>query len=100
MQMKRTALAFLLLAGLFSCKDKNVPDVSKIKIDLSVQRFEQDFFAIDTNQVMGSLNQLGEKYPLFLGDYLYNIMELPGISDTSTQELALLKKFIADYKPV
>ncbi|WP_207512217.1 hypothetical protein [Longitalea luteola] len=98
--MKRTAMAFLLVAGLFSCKDKNVPDVSRIKVELSVLRFEQDFFAIDTNQVMGSLNQLGEKYPLFLGDYLFNIMELPGISDTSTQELNLLKKFINDYRPV
>lgn len=98
--MKKTGLVFLIVAGLFSCKDKNVPDVSNVKVELTVKRFEQDFFAIDTNHVMASLNQLGEKYPLFLGDFLFNIMELPGISDTSTRELALLGKFIGDYKTV
>jgi hypothetical protein len=98
--MKRTGLVLLIIAALFSCRDKNVPNVSNIKIDLTVKRFEQDFFAIDTNRIMPALQQIGEKYPLFLGDFLYNIMELPGISDTSLQEQALLKKFIADYKPV
>jgi hypothetical protein len=98
--MKRIGLVLLVVAGLFSCKDKDVPNVSNIKVDLSVKRFEQDFFAIDTNHIMASLQQVSEKYPLFLGDFLYNIMELPGISDTSLQEQALLKKFIADYKPV
>lgn len=98
--MKRMCWVLLVLAGLLSCKDKNIPDVSDIKIDLTVKRFEQDFFAIDTNHIMPSLQQLGEKYPLFLGDFLYNIMELPGINDTSLQQQSLLKKFIADYKPV
>ena len=89
--MKRTGLVLLIIAGLFSCKDKDVPNVSNIKINLTVKRFEQDFFAIDTNHIMTSMEQLSGKYPLFLGDFLYNIMELPGISDTSLQEQALLK---------
>ncbi|OQP58611.1 hypothetical protein [Niastella populi] len=98
--MKQTGLVLLIVAALFSCKDKNVPDVSDIKVELTVKRFEQDFFAIDTNRVMAALNQLGQKYPLFLGDYLFNILELPGISDTSTRVQALIKKFIGDYKTV
>lgn len=98
--MKKTALVLLIAIGLFSCNDKKVPDVSDIKVTLVVNRFEKDFFAIDTNNIMASLQQLGNKYPLFLGDFLYNVMELPGISDTSIQTQALLKKFIADYRPV
>src|SRR4051812_1447799 len=98
--MKRAGLVLLIVAGLFSCKNKDVPNVSNIKIDLTVKRFEQDFFSIDTNHIMTSLEKLGPKYPLFLGDFLYNIMELPGFSDTSLQEQALLKKFIGDYKVV
>lgn len=98
--MKKAGLALLIVIGLFSCRDKSVPDVSGVKIDLTVGRFEQDFFAIDTNHIMTSLEHLGAKYPLFLGDFLYNIMELPGLSDSSLQEQALLKKFISDYKPV
>ena len=98
--MKRTGLVLLIIAGLFSCKDKDVPNVSDIKVNLTVKRFEQDFFAIDTNHIMTSMEHLGSKYPLFLGDFLYNIMELPSLSDTSLQEQALLKKFIGDYRPV
>ncbi|MBO9199126.1 MULTISPECIES: gliding motility lipoprotein GldB [Niastella] len=98
--MKRTGLVLLVIAGLFSCKNKDIPNVSNIKVELTVKRFEQDFFAIDSNHLMTSLEHMGPKYPLFLGDFLYNIMELPGLSDTSQQELALLKKFIGDYKPV
>jgi hypothetical protein len=98
--MKRAGLVLLIVAGLFSCKNKDVPNVSNIKIDLTVKRFEQDFFSIDTNHIMPALEKLSPKYPLFLGDFLYNIMELPGFSDTSQQEQALLKKFIGDYKLV
>jgi hypothetical protein len=98
--MKRTGLVLLIIVALFSCKDKNIPNVSGIKINLTVKHFEQDFFALDTNHIMASLNQVGAKYPYFLGDYLYNIMELPGISDTSLQEQALLKKFLSDYRLV
>jgi hypothetical protein len=98
--MKKTALVLLIAIGLFSCNDKKVPNVSGIKVTLSVNRFEQDFFAMDTNNIMASLQKLSNKYPLFLGDFLYNIMELPSISDTSIQTQALLKKFIADYRPV
>ena len=40
--MKKTGLVLLIVAGLFSCKDKNAPDVSNIKVELAVKRFEQD----------------------------------------------------------
>lgn len=98
--MKKTGLVLLVVMGLFACKNKNIPDVSGIKVNLQVKRFEQDFFAIDTNHLMASLDQVGAKYPLFLGDFLYNIMELPGLTDTSLQAQEVLKKFIADYRPV
>lgn len=95
--MKKAIVVLLALSTLLACKDKNIPDVSGINVELAVHRFEQDFFALDTTQVMASLEQLGEKYPMFLGDFLYNIMELPPVTDTSTQVLNLIKKFIADY---
>jgi hypothetical protein len=98
--MKKIVFVLLVITGLFSCEDKNVPDVSDIKITLTTQRFEQDFFALDSTRVMASLEQLGHKYPLFLGDFIYNIMELPPVSDTSQQVLNLIKKFIVDYRYV
>src|SRR5262245_40844062 len=80
--MKKAGLALVIIVTLFSCKDKNSPDVSGIDVNLKLERFEQDFFALDTNNTMNSLVNLDNKYPNFLGDFLQNILELPPFSDT------------------
>jgi hypothetical protein len=98
--MKKAGFILLAVIGLFSCRDNKVPDVSGIDIPLQTQHFEQDFFALDTTNMMASLEALSVKYPFFLGDYLHNILELPEISDTSVTTLQLIKRFIAEYRPV
>lgn len=90
-------LSFVVL---FSCKSGKGPDVSDIKVDLELQRFETDFFAIDTNNILPSLQQLHGKYPGFLPDYLQNILGLPPVSDTSVEVPSAIRKFISDYRPV
>lgn len=63
-----TALSLCFL----SCsKDKNIPDVSTIPVDLSIKRFEQDLFKLDTNNIALSLEQLEQKYPNF-SDLFFN----------------------------
>lgn len=59
--------AFLLL--FFSCKSNNAPDVSAIKMDVTVQRFDKDFFALDTASLQASLQGIEKKYPDFLPLY-------------------------------
>lgn len=98
--MKRTGLIAILLCTLFACGDKNTPDVSDIKIPLTVERFDQDLFAVDTNQLMPSLLQLSKKYPHFMTDYFQGIMGLPPFSDTTAGSVQLMKQFIRDYAPV
>ncbi|HEX8676078.1 MAG TPA: hypothetical protein VF700_02600, partial [Segetibacter sp.] len=66
-----------------SCKDKNIPDVSGIKVDLQLQRFDKDFFSVDTNHIDKSLQQLHQKYPSFLQDFVFNILALPAQPDSS-----------------
>jgi hypothetical protein len=69
---------FLLLSAfLWSCQTDQVepvPDVSKIEIDLSLRRFEQDLFTLDTTQMEASLESLKSKYPelsnIFFGQIL------------------------------
>lgn len=97
--MKKTGLAFLLAVSLLSCGDSG-PDVSDININVQVKRFEQDFFALDTVNLVSSLEQLGAKYPLFLGDFLFGYMQLPPITDTSVEIHNLLKQYIRDYSPL
>lgn len=98
--MKRTGLIALLLCTLFACRDKNIPDVSGIKVELTAQRFDQDFFAVDTNRLMPSLQQLGQQYPHFVTDYFQNILGLPPFADNGDQATQLVKQFIRDYTPI
>ena len=53
-------VAFVFIAGfLFSgCDDSPAkPDVSHIKVNLKMQRFEKDFFALDTNNLDKGFDQ-------------------------------------------
>jgi hypothetical protein len=97
--MKNWLFIFISALMLASCND-NIPDVSNIRADLEVQRFEQDFFAIDTNNIPASLQQLQTKYPTFLNDYLVNILGIPMLSGRDTAAERAIKKFLADYRPI
>lgn len=91
-------LLFLLLIEIISCtQKKNIPDVSSIKINLKVERFEKDFFSIDTNKVSASLDSLNIKYPSFLKDYLYNILGSFPQPDSVVKYVGAFKK---DYQNI
>lgn len=92
--MKNVIAVFFCLI-LFSCTNKSVPDVSDIKIDLQLKRFDKDLFLSDTNNVQATLNNLQTNYGSFLNDYLYNIMILPPQPDSVTQKI---KMFLHDYR--
>lgn len=78
---------------LAACGNKTkAPDVSNISVDLKVERFDQDFFALDTNHTEKSMVALGEKYPALLPLYLQGIL---GVFDP-----AGVNSFYRYYKPV
>lgn len=82
-----------LSAGLITCeRKKNAPDVSNIKVDLAVKRFDQDFFSIDTAGIEKGLSDLHMKYPGLLPLFLQNIV---GINDNDG-----VKTYYRSYKPV
>lgn len=98
-------LLALLCFSLFfvSCNsNKNIPDVSDIKVNLETKRYEQDFFSMDTMKVAASMSELLKKYPGFTPDFVGNILGLdmdslliPGNSQDSA-----IRLFIHDYRPV
>lgn len=69
LKTKYNAIAVVLLAVLSilnSCGSdpgQDAPDVSDIKLDLTVRRFDQDLFALDTNNIEAGIQQLSQKYP-------------------------------------
>lgn len=71
------------------------PDVSQVKLDLQVERFEQGFFTLDTAHLPQALTALEKKHPGFTQDFLYNIL------GTSPQEVERdVPRFIQLYLPV
>jgi hypothetical protein len=87
----------------FSCKsNKNIPDVSSIKINLQTKRFEQDFFAIDTTKVAQSMKIILQKYPDFLPLFTANILglDLDSLLIPNNRQSQAIRMFIHDYMPV
>jgi hypothetical protein len=89
--MKKTILFLLFSPFLFiSCKNKKgLPDVSNIKVDISLQRFDRDFFSIDSNDVLSGLTKLHRQYPQLTNIFLNNIL---GLDSAST--LPGVKRFL------
>jgi len=98
------------LSVLFACKQgSKTPDVSNIKVNLQVIRFEQAFFSIDTNQIDEALTKLNNDYPGFTKDYLFNI--LGTTPDSASKDIRLFqntyrrlfdssKQLFANIKPL
>jgi hypothetical protein len=92
--MKKILLLLGIVSCLFSCNNNAAPDVSGIKVDASIARFEADFFAIDTNKTILSVEGMERKHPYFFKDFLENIV-LGGVKDTT---LDLAQAINAYYK--
>jgi len=72
MSLKVTTFFLIIVMVLFSCRSehKNKPDVSQQIVDLTIHRFEKDFFGSEVQDV----KLLKEKYPLFYDVYFGTIM--------------------------
>src|SRR3954452_25214134 len=89
-------ISFFFYLTLFACNNKKpAPNVSNIKVDVQLKRFDKDLFALDTTSMETSLNKLQQQYGSFLNDYLYNIMVLPPQPDTVARKI---KMFLHDYR--
>jgi hypothetical protein len=98
MQKNIALLFFLFIMG---CKTgKKTPDVSNIPITVHIERFDQAFFEMDTNQVRQGLLTLAGQYPYFINDFAVNILGTSPLSDTSEQAFFACRRFISSYMPV
>lgn len=102
--MKNILASLVIVVLVLSCNNKKgIPDVSGIKVDLTLERFEKDFFAIDTNNVVPGLTQLQQKYPGFYRDFMQGVIGISGIpADPPTQEAVrrMLSSYTSLYKVV
>lgn len=95
--MKKAILALLAGVFLFACSHKKgIPDVSSIKVTVPVERFDQDFFSIDTNNIPAGLQKVQQLHPDFYFDFMRQILGVSG-SDTSRNTLLVTKQFLSGY---
>ncbi len=101
--MKKIFILLSCIVCCFSCRNnKNIPDVSNIKVSLETKRFDDDFFSIDTLNVASSVQNLLKKYPRFTPDYVENILglDIDSLLITNNAQDSAIRLFIHDYKPV
>ncbi len=86
--MKKILIILSLSLIICSCKSNNkVPDVSNISVEIKLERFDRDFFTIDTINIFAGLNKLNQKYPIVTPIFLQYILGLdsaatiPGIKN-------------------
>jgi hypothetical protein len=91
--MKKASLLLWLIFFLFSCdNNKNGPDISHIKVNLAVDRFDENFFTLDTNRLKTGIANLEAKHPQLLPIFLQHIV---GVENEEG-----IKSFYRLYKPV
>jgi hypothetical protein len=98
--MKKITVILLLSVSFFSCKNKkDIPNVSTIKVDVPVERFDQSFFNIDTNNIPAGLQKVEQQHPDFYLDFMQQILGVSG-ADTNQNTLLVTREFIRGYKPI
>lgn len=94
--MKPIVLTLFLGICLISCSNsKKQPDLSNIQVKLTVQRFDEDLFKIDTNDIATGIRAMQQKYPSFYKDFMGNIL---GIPETDPQAVEVVRQYIREFR--
>ena len=95
--MKRLTSFFLTFILLFiGCTNSKVPDVSNIEVNIPIERFDKNFFALDTNNIAIGLKELMQSHPDFYTDFMQQILGVSG-ADTNKVTQDVSKIFIRGY---
>ena len=98
--MKKTGLSLIAAFSLFACNNKEgIPDVSSIEVDIPVERFDNSFFSIDSNDISSGLRKVQQQHPDFYTDFMQNILGVSGV-DTNQNTILVTKEFLRGYLPV
>lgn len=79
---------FLMISFLFvACAQENKRDLSKIAVEVSIQRFDKDLAQIKPNEIAVKMPLLKQKYGVFYDDYFEKILNVGSTQDTSYYHL-------------
>jgi gliding motility-associated lipoprotein GldB len=77
-------LIFLVVFNFFSCKQSTKPDVSQIKLNVKIERFDQDLYQGKANGLNQTDELLQKRYGTFYDDYVHRMV---GNFNYSNQEI-------------
>ncbi|HEX4875571.1 MAG TPA: hypothetical protein VFV31_02795 [Chitinophagaceae bacterium] len=89
--MKKFILPGLAALSITACNNdkKGIPDISGIKVEVQVQRFDRELAKLDSNNVQAGLNEVYRQNPGLTTIFLQNIL---GLDSAST--LSGVKRFL------
>ena len=97
--MNKGIITILALIALSSCGGSHTPDVSGIKADVPIARFDKDFFGADSNHMEQGLNEVQKKYPYFFADFIQHIV-IGGSTDTVHDLPFIVSSYISNSRPL
>ncbi len=98
--MRFFIVLFFVAAGIFSCRNSdNTPDVESVKVEMVTQRFEKDFFTLDTTQLIPNLDKLIARYPSFGENFFTTILNTDPKWPADTTA-AYIQSFMSAYRNV
>jgi len=92
-------LSLLLIVIFAGCSNDRSPDVSGIKIELDIVRFEHDLFALDTTDITSAIIGLNKKHPAFGPFFTEQILGIPN-DDSSEMARQAFLRFLSDYRGI
>jgi len=87
-------LLVLLVVACEKDRQEEVPDVSQVRVDWELRRFEQDLFQLDTLQMEAALKELRTAYPEFGTVFLDRILRVKDPRIAPQGEEAFVRGFI------
>ncbi len=81
---------------IFSCKQDKRPDISKIKVAIKIQRFEQDLYQFRTKSAQEADALLTKKYGIFYQDFISKMVGTPNLTGVAVLENLYKGKAYAD----
>src|SRR5262245_24984584 len=97
--MKKFPLLILITAIVAGCDHQNAPDVSGIKVNVTIDRMEKDFFSMDTTDIDRQLAVLHQKHPYFFEDFIQNIVATDE-PDTNRSLPDITRQYIQHARPL
>lgn len=74
LKLRQSYLFFLCAVLFFSCSTNKKPDVSKINLDIKIERFDKDLYAGMGKNVAVTDSFLNQKYGVFYEDFIFKMV--------------------------